>query len=275
MGDLARAASIMKNRDAGDGDAGDDDKLEDGGTDSKTKPVQDNDTYYFDSYSSWSIHATMLQDTARTEAYRDSMMKNADFFRNKVVLDVGCGTGILSLFAAKAGARKVIGIDMSAMALHAQQIVRENGYGDRITIVRGKVEDLKSLPDVVGSEVDVIVSEWMGYALLYECMLESVIQARDKWLRKDGKGVVLPNRATIFIEGLSDEESWSNRVSYWSDVYGFTMTSVAPMAVSDPDVIVVDSATSVSDRVVLQTFDANTVTAADLDFEADFTLSCK
>jgi len=52
----------------------------------------------------------MLKDEVRTLTYRDSMYHNRHLFKNKVVLDVGCGTGILCMFAAKAGARKVIGV---------------------------------------------------------------------------------------------------------------------------------------------------------------------
>jgi len=52
----------------------------------------------------------MLKDEVRTLTYRDSMYHNRHLFRDKVVLDIGCGTGILCMFAAKAGARKVIGV---------------------------------------------------------------------------------------------------------------------------------------------------------------------
>jgi len=56
----------------------------------------------------------MLKDEVRTLTYRDSMYHNRHLFRNKVVLDVGCGTGILCMFAAKSGARKVIGVSVSS-----------------------------------------------------------------------------------------------------------------------------------------------------------------
>lgn len=59
----------------------------------------------------------------------NAILRNAHQFKDKIVLDVGCGTGILSLFAAKAGARHVYGIDMSAIAEQAKTIVRDNGYG--------------------------------------------------------------------------------------------------------------------------------------------------
>lgn len=56
------------------------------------------------------IHEEMLKDEVRTLTYRKSMWDNKHLFKDKVVLDVGCGTGILSMFAARAGAKKVIGV---------------------------------------------------------------------------------------------------------------------------------------------------------------------
>lgn len=55
----------------------------------------------------------MLKDEVRTLTYRNSMYHNKHVFKDKVVLDVGSGTGILSMFAAKAGAKKVFGVSMS------------------------------------------------------------------------------------------------------------------------------------------------------------------
>ena len=71
------------------------------------------------------------------------------------------------------------------MAEVAQEVAKQNGYGDVIQVVRGKVEDV-DLPLREG-EVDVIISEWMGYALLYESMLDSVLVARNRWLRDGGE----------------------------------------------------------------------------------------
>ena len=57
--------------------------------------------YYFDSYAHFGIHEEMLKDEVRTLTYRNSMYHNKHLFKDKIVLDVGCGTGILSMFAAK------------------------------------------------------------------------------------------------------------------------------------------------------------------------------
>lgn len=63
----------------------------------------------------WSPVQEMLKDEVRTLTYRNSMFHNRHLFKDKVVLDVGSGTGILCMFAAKAGARKVIGVSLTAV----------------------------------------------------------------------------------------------------------------------------------------------------------------
>lgn len=79
------------------------------------------------------------------------------------MLDIGCGTGILSMFAAKAGAAKVIAIECSSIVDYARKIVEANKFSDIITIIKGKVEEVE-LPV---PKVDIIISEWMGYVKKY------------------------------------------------------------------------------------------------------------
>ena len=138
----------------------------------------------------------MLLDTVRTLSYRDAIYQNKHLFHNKTVLDVGCGTGILSLFAARAGAKRVFGVDNSSIAIHAKQVVIDNNLQDIITIIRGKVEEVE-LPV---ESVDIIVSEWMGYCLFFESMLDSVLHARDKWLRPGG--LIFPDKVKLYVCGI-------------------------------------------------------------------------
>ena len=86
--------------------------------------------YYFQSYSHFGIHEEMLKDKVRTLAYRKAILNNQQLFRDKVVLDVGCGTGILCMFAAKAGAKAVYGIECASIAVQAKQIVADNKLDD-------------------------------------------------------------------------------------------------------------------------------------------------
>ena len=98
----------------------------------------------------------MLRDKSRTLAYKDFIMGNSDFFKDKIVMDIGCGTGVLSIFAAKSGAKHVIAIDMSNIAKKAKVIIKNNGLQNKITVIQNKLEDIKSLPNGI-EKVDIII----------------------------------------------------------------------------------------------------------------------
>ncbi|KOM46242.1 hypothetical protein LR48_Vigan06g154800 [Vigna angularis] len=80
-------------------------------------PCTDFDVAYFHSYAHLGIHQEMIKDRVRTETYREAIMQHQSFIAGKVVVDVGCGTGILSIFCAQAGAKRVYAIDASDIAL--------------------------------------------------------------------------------------------------------------------------------------------------------------
>lgn len=162
----------------------------------------------------------MLKDSIRTDAYRDFIYENKHLFRGKTVLDVGCGTGILSMFCAKAGASKVIAVDNSAIIEKARANVFTNKLSDTIVCVRGKIEEVE-LPV---KQVDIIVSEWMGYCLLFEAMLDSVIWARDKYLAPDG--LMVPSHCALHIAPLVDPDYVEENIEFWYDIYGFDMSAM-------------------------------------------------
>jgi len=225
--------------------------------------------YYFDSYSHFGIHEEMLKDEVRTLAYKNAIMRNKHLFEGKVVLDVGCGTGILCMFAASAGAKLVIGVDMSNIIDQAKVIVKDNGFEDRIILLKGKMEEVQLPVD----SVDIIISEWMGYFLLYESMLDTVIYARDRYLTPEG--LVFPDKATMVLATIEDAEYKEQKISFWEDVYGFNMKCIQEMALKEPLVDIVAGESINSSTCIFKEIDIKTITKAELNFVTDFDLEIK
>lgn len=200
----------------------------------------------------------MLKDRHRTMTYQNAIEGNPNDFKDKIVLDIGCGTGILSIFAARAGAKHVYAVDNAEIALFAREIVRNNGLEDKITVYKGKVEEI-NFPFKEG-EVDIIISEWMGYFLLFESMLDCVIWARDKYLKKDGSGKMLPDRALMYVAAIEDSEFTGDKTDFWRDVYGVDMSIMARGVFKDPMVDTVPSNNIMSDTCCILDLDLNKCT---------------
>ncbi|KAI8981111.1 S-adenosyl-L-methionine-dependent methyltransferase [Pilobolus umbonatus] len=225
--------------------------------------------YYFDSYAHFGIHEEMLKDEVRTLSYRASIYNNKHLFKDKVVLDVGCGTGILSMFAAKSGAKHVYGIDMSNIIHQARTIVKDNGFEDKITLIQGKMEEVV-LPV---KQVDIIISEWMGYFLLYESMLDTVLVARDKYLAPGG--LIFPDKAIMYIAAIEDGDYKEEKIGYWDNVYGFDYSSIKNIAIKEPLVDIVESRSVMSDACAFKVIDIATVKKEDLTFKAPFKITAE
>ncbi len=108
------------------------------------------------------------------------------------------------------------GIEASEMAERAQEAARRNNLA--VTVLHGRAETVE-LPE----KVDVIVSEWMGTLLIFEFMIESVLVARQRFLKAGG--LMLPSKALLHVCLVSAEDYYQSTVGFWSDVYGFDMSS--------------------------------------------------
>jgi len=223
--------------------------------------------YYADSYAHFGIHEEMLKDSVRTGSYRAAIVNNGHLFKGKTVLDVGCGTGILSMFAAKAGAKHVVGIDMSNIIDQAQKIIEANGFKDSITLVKGKLEEAELPLD----KFDIIISEWMGYFLLYESMLDTVLLARDKYLKQGG--LIFPDTATLYLAAIEDQDYKEEKINFWDNVYGFDYSCIKDIALREPLVDTVELKAVVTDPCLIKHIDLLTAKKEDLTFAAPFTLT--
>ncbi|KAK4101349.1 S-adenosyl-L-methionine-dependent methyltransferase [Parathielavia hyrcaniae] len=225
------------------------------------KEEKDESAYYFESYDHTDIHETMIKDEVRTNAYRDFIYANKPLFAGKVVLDIGCGTGILSMFCARAGAARVLAVDNSAILDKARENVFRNGLDGVVTCLRGRIEDV-TLPV---AQVDVIVSEWMGYCLLYEAMLPSVFFARDRYLKPGG--LLVPSHASMWIAPVSDAGYVADNVDWWKDVYGFDMRAMQAGIYTDTRMTVMPPDAVCGGAHAFRMLDLHTAKVEDLVFE--------
>lgn len=220
------------------------------------------DAAYFQSYSHIGIHEEMIKDRVRTETYRDAIRQHQNSIAGKVVMDVGCGTGILSIFCALAGARRVYAIEASDIAVQAIEVVKANNLSDRVIVIHEKVENVN-----IQEKVDVIISEWMGYMLLYESMLKSVIFARDKWLKQGG--LILPSHATLYMAPVTHSERYHESIDFWRDVYGIDMSVMLPLAkqcaFEEPSIETISAENVLTWPFVVKFVDCYTVTAQELE----------
>lgn len=158
----------------------------------ENRKLNEADLQYFESYGNDEIHKEMLQDEERINAYRLALSSLSE---KKVVIDVGAGTGILSMIAMDYGATCVYAIEMSKICHAAIQNFQKKTYRRKISMHQCLAEEF-----TLGNEkADLIVSEWMGYFLIFENMLPSVLAVRDNCLKEDG--VIIPKEASLHIVG--------------------------------------------------------------------------
>ena len=149
----------------------------------------------------------------------------------------------------------------------AVEIVKENGFADTITLLQGKVEEVVLPVD----KVDIIVSEWMGYFLIYESMLDTVLYARDKWLVPGG--LLFPDKAQLYVCAIEDGEYRERKLQFWDNVFGFDMSAIKALAQLEPLVDCADPEQVMSNSALLLDIDLYTVTAPELDFTSTFELT--
>ena len=151
----------------------------------------------------------MLADSVRTLAYQRALQ--AVIRPHHRVLDFGCGTGILSFFAHRAGARNIYAVDRSQFIGAARAIAQVNGF-DRIQFLYG--EDDVSLP----TAVDVIVSEWMGHFVFNESMLEPLVRLRERSLAPGG--IMIPRRLSLYAGVVTDPAFLARYQYFQNQPYG-------------------------------------------------------
>ena len=136
-------------------------------------------------------HHAMLSDPLRTPLLLKAVSRTVR--PGDVVLDLGCGTGILSFAAAKAGAKKVYACDIDDAIHFARAEAKKLGFDDRIRFHRTLSFDL----NILHKPVDVIIAETVGGLGFDENIVPSVYDARKRFLKNNGK--IIPHRLKVFL----------------------------------------------------------------------------
>merc|ERR1719253_820196 len=111
----------------------------------------------------------------------------------------------------------------------------------------------------------------MGYFLLYESMLDTVLDARDKWLKPGG--LLFPDKATLYVCAIEDAEYRDEKINFWDNVYGFDMSCIKEIAMVEPLVDVCNPHQIMSNSCQILDIDIYTVTKEELDFNSKFKIT--
>lgn len=175
-------------------------------------------------YTEFEVHRSMIRDRVRTDAFERAV--KAVVRPGDVVLDVGAGSGILSLFAARAGASRVYAVEQTSIAVLAEELILANGYADVVRVIHGDAMDVEPV-----EPVDVLVSEWLGGFGIDEGMLAPVISARDGWLKPTG--VMIPGSVTAWAALVEDKYLAESVDSLRRNPYGLDLEALVDKTVNE------------------------------------------
>jgi len=148
------------------------------------------------------FHFAMMNDFERNDFYRDSLAKAIT--PDSIVLEIGCGSGLLSIIAASLGARQVFAIEANChLAQLARNIIAANGYEDKVTVIN-KLSTEVELEEIGGAGADVLVSEILGTVMLGESALEYVSDARERLIKPEA--AIIPHSGRQYATLVSSEE---------------------------------------------------------------------
>jgi ubiquinone/menaquinone biosynthesis C-methylase UbiE len=176
----------------------------------KPKAIATSDT----GFASIGMHHFMVRDTVRVMAYKTAIMSKVN---GKSVVDLGCGTGILSLFAAKSGAVHVTAIEESSISIIAKKMFKANKVEGLITLKKGNSKDV-AIPE----KVDVLIHEIIGMDPLDENILAYISDAKKRFLKN--KGTLIPSKMEICCVAYEEDtlDYFMKEADAFEDLYGIS-----------------------------------------------------
>ncbi len=198
-------------------------------------------------------HGRMIRDRVRGDAYARAI--TATVRRNDVVLDLGTGSGVLSVIACRAGARKVYAIEEEDIIELAREIVRINGCADRVELIQASSYEVE-LPECA----NVLVADVRGVLPFFRTSLTAMIDARNRFLAPGG--TIIPQRDVVRGALAESAEAYGPHVAPWEEgAWGVDLTPARRLAVNDMRKQLVRAEEVISNVVVVATIDYATFTS--------------
>lgn len=209
------------------------------------------------------LHTLLLDDIYRTEQYFAALrqvVKPGD-----VVLDIGTGSGVLSIGAAQAGARHVYAVEGSVIARTAREIFTLNGLSERVTVIEDWSTQI-ALPE----RADVLVSEIIGSGVFGQNLIESTADALERLLKPGAR--LIPNRVRMYASPVQLDETfiagWQlipSQVARWQEHYHadfaplYNLRSLLPSTAMATSPQEIEAVTFLGDPVLLVDLDLTSV----------------
>lgn len=216
-----------------------------------------------ETYVNWSSHRGMLLDHTRTRAFQSAI--EALVLPGDLTIDVGTGSGILAMIAARAGAAQSIGLEFTTMADWAERLAVQNGLST-VRVIRGDAAGFQAeVP------VDLVMGEFAGMWLMEEWRHYAAFCAvRNRNLKPGGK--VLPRAARLFLSAVDSRKLYLVRgYGFWEEpAYGFDLSPIRAAEIASPRRWVVTAdPNNIIDTQQIASFDFLTGSERDYLFTAE------
>ncbi len=183
-------------------------------------------------FGSPAVHIQMLEDRERTQRFLQAIRDTVK--AGDVVVDLGTGSGVLAIAAAKAGARQVYAIEATNIAETARKAFADNGVADRVSLIEGYSTQIQ-LPE----QADVLISEIIGNEPLAERILETTSDAVRRFLNPGAR--LIPQRLRVYAVPVELPPRYRDRVrvsdavlSSWRQNFGLDFTALAELSRRTP-----------------------------------------
>ncbi|CAK88912.1 unnamed protein product (macronuclear) [Paramecium tetraurelia] len=201
----------------------------------------------------------ILKDQNRIQPFLNAITRNKHLFKDKVILDLNAGLGLIPVILSRSGAKQVFAMKSHD---HAQKIIEQNNVNN-VTLHKKSIKEVE-----LECKVDIIISAWMGNLLFYRGNIQELIAARDKYLNKDG--LILPDKGQLLLQSIEDGEYREQKLTFWDSVYGVNMKWMKRWVKHEPLLESIRQDQLNSDPVLIYEVDLMKCTLEDLSFSNSY-----